>query len=219
MTNATLDPHILTAFCCTGTMQKLAGGEGRSVRVGQCVFKPINNPARYCWACELLLGIPKGDFPSVSDWAKGFQRLRERFDGATGPFPKRLVDTAEALFSDLLASMDETILLHGDLHHWNILSADREPWLAIDPKGALGEPAYEVGAWLRNPFPQIMTFDQPRKVIARRLDQFADKLTLARDRMLGWGIAQAVLAAWWSFEDEGDWEDWLAYAEIISTVE
>jgi streptomycin 6-kinase len=116
--------------------------------------------------------------------------------------------------------MDETFLLHGDLHHWNILSTDRELWLAIDPKGVLGEPAYEVGAWLRNPFPQILTFDQPRKVIARRLDQFADQLTLARDRMLGWGIAQAVLASWWSFEDEGDdWDSWLAYAGIISAVD
>jgi len=165
-------------------------------------------------------GTPQGDFPSVSDWAKGFQRLRKRFDGGTGPFPKKLVDTAQSLFRDLLSSMGETILLHGDLHHWNILSADRAPWLAIDPKGVLGEPAYEVGAWLRNPFPQILTFDQPRKVIARRLDQFADQLTLARDRMLAWGIAQAALAAWWSFEDEGDeWDSWLAYAGIISTVD
>lgn len=164
-------------------------------------------------------GTPQGDFPSVSDWAKGFQRLRKRFDGGTGPFPKKLVDTAQSLFRDLLSSMGETILLHGDLHHWNILSADRAPWLAIDPKGVLGEPAYEVGAWLRNPFPQILTFDQPRKVIARRLDQFADQLTLARDRMLAWGIAQAALAAWWSFEDEGDdWGAWLRCAEIISSA-
>lgn len=165
-------------------------------------------------------GILKGDFPSVSDWAKGFPRLRERFGGGTGPFPKKLVETAEALFRDLLSSMDETILLHGDLHHWNILSADREPWLAIDPKGVLGEPAYEVGAWLRNPFPQILTIDQPEKVIARRLDQFADQLMLARDRMLGWGIAQAVLAAWWSFEeDRDDWDAGLACADIMSTVD
>jgi len=62
MTNTSLDPHILTAFRCTGTMQKLAGGEGRSVRVGQYVLKPIDSPARYSWACELLLGISQEGF-------------------------------------------------------------------------------------------------------------------------------------------------------------
>ncbi len=38
----------------------------------------------------------------------------------------------------------------GDLHHENILAAERAPWLAIDPKGVIGEPAYEMGALLRN---------------------------------------------------------------------
>ncbi len=101
-------------------------------------------------------GVQEGEFPSVSDWASGLQKLRDRFDGGTGPFSKSLIETAESLFRDLLSSMDEVTLLHGDLHHWNILSAEREPWLAIDPQGVIGEPAYEVGAWLRNPFPYIL---------------------------------------------------------------
>jgi uncharacterized protein (TIGR02569 family) len=62
MTHTTLDHHIVTAFRCIGTKQMLAGGEGRSVRVGQCVLKPIDFPARYSWACELLLGISKDGF-------------------------------------------------------------------------------------------------------------------------------------------------------------
>ena len=161
-------------------------------------------------------GLPEGGFPSISDWTGGLQKLRERFSGGTGPFPKKLVETAENLFGDLLSSMDEATLLHGDLHHWNILSADREPWLAIDPQGVVGELAYEVGAWLRNPFPNILTFDHPQNVIARRLDQFADQLMLDRDRLLGWGISQAVLAAWWSFDEEDEnWDSWLRCAEIL----
>lgn len=62
MTDSTLDPRIVTAFRCTGTKQNLVGGEGRSVRVGQCVFKPIEHPERYGWACEVLLGISKEGF-------------------------------------------------------------------------------------------------------------------------------------------------------------
>jgi streptomycin 6-kinase len=165
-------------------------------------------------------GLPDGDFPSVTDWADGLQKLRERFDGGTGPFPKKLIETTEVLFRDLLSSMDEATLLHGDLHHWNILSAEREPWLAIDPKGVVGEPAYEVGAWLRNPFPNILTFDHPKNVITRRLDQFAEHLMLDRDRLLAWGISQAVLAAWWSFDDDDEnWSTWIKVAEVISTTD
>jgi uncharacterized protein (TIGR02569 family) len=62
MAYTTLNPDIASAFGCTGAKQKLAGGEGRSVRVGQCVLKPIDNPARYSWACELLLGISQEGF-------------------------------------------------------------------------------------------------------------------------------------------------------------
>jgi streptomycin 6-kinase len=160
--------------------------------------------------------MPEGFFPSVEDWSKGLLRLRARFDGGTGPFPKHLIEAAECLFLELLASMDESTLWHGDLHHWNILSAEREPWLAIDPKGVIGEPAYEVGAWLRNPFPSILEELHPERVIARRLDQFVEELGFDRDRMLGWGLVQSVLAAWWSFEEDDEgWRLWLKCATMF----
>jgi len=63
------------------------------------------------------------------------------FDGGTGPLPAHLVEEAERLFEELIVSMDEATLLHGDLHHDNILAAERQPWLALDPKGLVGEPA------------------------------------------------------------------------------
>ena len=65
-------------------------------------------------------------FPTVSIWASGLGLLRERFPGATGPIPGLLLDRAEALFSELIGSMSAQVLLHGDLHHENILSAQRE---------------------------------------------------------------------------------------------
>jgi streptomycin 6-kinase len=155
-------------------------------------------------------------FPNVSDWAKGFQRMRARFDGGTGPFPKSLVEAAEKIFDELLGSGSEDVLLHGDLHHWNILSAEREPWLAIDPKGVIGEPAYEVGAWLRNPFPHILRFENPEAIIVRRVKRFTEALGFNTERLLGWGFAQAVLAGWWSFEEHDDhWLRWIDVAGIL----
>ena len=168
---------------------------------------------------QLWCPVPdEHSFPTVAQWAQGLRRLRAEFDGGCGPFPQVLVEAAESLFNDLLSSMDQTVLLHGDLHHYNILSASRQPWLAIDPKGVIGEPAYETGAWLRNPLP-LMTWPRPERVLARRIDQFADELGLDRERIRGWGLAQAVLSAWWYWEDHGSVaEDTLACAQILAAL-
>jgi streptomycin 6-kinase len=108
------------------------------------------------------------------------------------------------------------VLLHGDLHHFNILAAERQPWLAIDPKGVVGEPAYEIGALLRNPTDEVV-FDP--QVQARRIDLLTAELGLDRQRVIGWGIAQAVLSGWWSYEDHGHgWEPMMALAELLSSL-
>jgi streptomycin 6-kinase len=146
-------------------------------------------------------------FPSVAKWSDGFKRLRDCFGGGCGPFPTELVEMAEALFAELLPSMSEQVLLHGDLHHENILSAQRRPWLAIDPKGVIGEPAYETGALLRNPLLDILDAANPVRLQRRRVDQFSEELDLDRQRILGWGIAQAVLSAC-LVELRGSWS-WL----------
>lgn len=158
-------------------------------------------------------------FPTIGDWAEGLKRLRVKFDGGTGPLPTHLVERAEDLFKNLLPTSAEPVVLHGDLHHFNILSAQREPWLAIDPKGVVGEPAYEVGAWLRNPIPRIHTMPDLRAIEARRLDQFSELLGFDRQRLRDWGIAQAVLSGWWSAEDHDEgWEPAFAIAEALAAI-
>jgi streptomycin 6-kinase len=159
------------------------------------------------------------NFPAVAKWAAGMERLRHEFDGGSGPFPPRLVALAEALFADLLGSMSDPVLLHGDLHHENILRAERQPWLALDPKGVVGEPAYEVGALLRNPLPQLLSWPRPERIQARRLDILAEILGFDRQRMIAWSVAQAVLSAWWSYEDHGHgWEPAIACAELLASL-
>lgn len=155
-------------------------------------------------------------FPTVEKWAQGLQRLRARYHGGTGPLAAGLVERAEAVFSELLGSMATPVLLHGDLHHDNILAAQRQPWLALDPKGVVGEPAYEVGALLRNPIPWLLRQPDPAGILARRVDQLADLLGFDRRRLLAWGLAQAVLSAFWSLEDHGHgWEPSMAVAELL----
>ncbi len=182
---------------------------GIAAQVMQQLWRPA--PKSACVECN-----QSGRFPTVSDWAQGLNKLGQAFDDGFGPFPRRLVETAVSLFADLLPTQAAPVLLHGDLHHWNILSAARQPWLALDPKGVIGEPAYEVGAWLRNPIDRIVYWPDLARIQARRIDQFAEILGLDHQRLIGWGIAQAVLSAWWSFEDLGHvGETALACAEAL----
>jgi streptomycin 6-kinase len=159
------------------------------------------------------------DFPTAAGWGRGLRRLREHFGGGTGPFPRRLVEEAESLFAELLASSAEPVLTHGDLHHGNVLAATRDPWLAIDPKGLVAEAAYEVGALLRNPLPQLLRWPQPVRVTERRIAQLSEELGFDRARVRGWGLAQAVLSEWWSIEDTGEPGEFsFATAEILAAT-
>ena len=96
---------------------------------------------------------------------------------------------------ELLTSTERRVTLHGDLHHFNILSAQREPWLAIDPKGLIGDTGFEVAAFLRNP-------SRPSQaLLTRRLDILVDALALDRERTRKWCFAEAMLNAAWSHEE------------------
>ena len=155
-------------------------------------------------------------FPTVADWGRGFERIRKRFDGGTGPLPAGLTARAESLFAELLASSGPPVVLHGDLHHGNILSATRAPWLAIDPKGVVGEAEYEAGALLANPSPEIAA---DPAVASRRIAQLGDLLGFDRQRIRDWAFAQAVLRAWWGVEDrQSPNPGWLRIAETLAAV-
>jgi len=152
-------------------------------------------------------------FPTISLWARGFERLRAHFEGGTGPFPSRLVSLAEAIYQELLGSPHTAVLLHGDLHHDNILAVG-QGWLAIDPKGIVGEAAYETGALLRNPLPQMLSRHDITVLCARRAAILGEFLEMDRERILKWAFAQAVLSTWWSFEDsDPQWDAILPLAE------
>lgn len=170
--------------------------------------------------CQLWHPAPSDSaFPSVLKWGAGLVRLRRYYDGGTGPFPVRLVEEAETLFAELSTSMVTQVLLHGDLHQDNVLSNGHESWLAIDPKGLIGEPAYEVGPILHNPLPQLLMEPQPGRILARRVDQLSKELGFERARVRGWGIYQAVLASWWGVEDTGRlWDEALQCAELLAAI-
>ena len=143
----------------------------------------------------------RATFPTVADWASELSALRPTFGGGTGPFPAHLVDAAEGLFAELIPSQGPNTLLHGDLHHFNILLDETRGWLAIDPQGVVGEAEYECGALLRNHDLDKRDFADLKRITARRIDILAETLGFDRERIAGWGLAQAVLSAWWDWHE------------------
>lgn len=169
-----------------------------AVQMMKRLHKPIKNTA---------------PFPTLKKWFLGFEKLRHHFDGGTGPFPEEMIDRATHISEELLSSMGELVLLHGDLHYDNILfSQENNEWLAIDPKGVIGEAEYEI------PLP-ILKSEMNKKILIQQLQRFVEETGFDRQRILGWLFAKAVLAAWWSYEDMGKIDErFIACAEVIATI-
>jgi streptomycin 6-kinase len=136
-------------------------------------------------------------FVTAEDLGKGFQRYLASGDNQ---IPISLVEESQHLYSDLCLTQQDVRLLHGDLQHYNILFDIERSWIAIDPKGVVGEIEYEIGAGLRNPYERPDVFAS-REAVQRRLSCYDRKLKLDINRVLEWAFAQAVLSAIWSVED------------------
>ena len=91
--------------------------------------------------------------------------------------------------SDLVASQGELVVCHQDFHSANVLRAQREPWLAIDPKPIVGEREFDTAALVRDRAPVAGA-----GLLRRRLDVLSDELGLDRERMRLWAIVHGV--AW-----------------------
>jgi streptomycin 6-kinase len=137
----------------------------------------------------------------------GLPRLREQADAweeqlgkdaeeLAHALPRYVVDAAVATVRELGRVQPDT-LIHGDLHARNILRADREPWLAVDPKGCAGDPAYDGGTLLKSRALTLLEADDLHKASHRTLDIFAEAAQLDRERAQRWAQLHATQAAFW----------------------
>jgi streptomycin 6-kinase len=144
---------------------------------------------------------PGCPLPDVASQGAAFTRYLRAHPGG-GPLPRPLVERAGRLFGQLCASATSRVVLHGDLHHDNLLASDREPWLAIDPHGVIGDPGYEAGALLHNPDPGRRD-DALLDLVPARVEQLADGLGMPAGRVVAWGFVKAVLSEVWTTEGDG----------------
>lgn len=155
--------------------------------------------------------------PALVDWWRDARAgLRVRSAGGPGPFPPGFVEEAGEIYEHLFADRADHVVLHGDLHHWNILSSDRAGWLAIDPHGVTGPPECEIGAFMLNPNDGALVRPDVRAVLGRRLDQFADELGFDRETLRLASFAYGMLSITWSTEDGGD--RWKPGLEVVRAL-
>jgi len=156
------------------------------------------------------------NFPTLANWCDGFNRYRKLFPSPSGPLPERMVVHAENMVRELLQNQAFPLLLHGDLHHMNILQGEDESWIVIDPKGVIGEPSFEVGPLMINPVPDLIKDPHLTQTLSRRLDILEQELELDRWRLAAWSYVRAVLSAIWDVEDGGDnWQYGITCAEYL----
>lgn len=145
---------------------------------------------------RLAIPAPPG-LPRLSDqadvWEEQLCRDAEEMPHA---LPRQVLDVAVATVRELGRAQPET-LIHGDLHARNILRAAREPWLAVDPKGYAGDPAYGGGTLLKSRAMTLLEADDLRKAVHRVLDVFAEAAELDRERVQRWAQFHDVQAAFW----------------------
>lgn len=149
----------------------------------------------------------------LSAWFRSLFRDQRGSEGSRGDqLPEALLTRAQELASHLLAT-SQPVVLHGDLHHFNVLRSEARGWIAIDPKGLVGDRHFDVAAFLRNPKPL------PRSTLRRRLDILTAELGLDRQRIRDWCFAEAVLNACWSLEDsDGKLAEKLRWAELVLSL-
>lgn len=185
------------------------------ISLSELIFKGKDEQATQI-LCEVIQKLHSnkmfsGTYSSLEDLGKGFQ---DYFKSGDKQIPSDLTKEAEFIYYTLVKTQGRPTLLHGDLHQGNILYDEQRGWLAIDPKGYVGETAYEVGAFLRNPLNDHDLYEDPNQ-LHRRLDIICENLGFNRDRVLAWAFSQTVLAGIWCVEDGKSPERMVTLAKIF----
>lgn len=149
-------------------------------------------------------GAPFGTLADEAAWwAADLQRDWDH----TRAFERELLEAALAAMAELPPTQPEQVLLHQDLHAGNVLRAERQPWLAIDPKPLIGERAFAAAPIVRG-----TELGHSRDAVRGRLARLCGALDLDEDRARRWTIAQTLA---WCITDDGAVEEHVEIARWL----
>ena len=160
------------------------------------VWKAIRRPA-------------EGSFPSISEWFGDLGEYMANHPEDDGLIPCSLVETAQQYAKEIEETSPANELLHGDLHHYNILYDAKRGWCAIDPKGVVGDAYFDFVPFLFNEL-------DGEDVLKQRVETICRLLHLQEERLLKASIALLTLQTCWAAEDQGEWGKML---QIIGWLE
>ena len=172
---------LLLERCVPGTPLSAAGAETALdvfVELLPRLWRPAGSPFRSLTAEAVW-------------WADSLEATWERFGR---PFERKLLDAALEALQELPRTQGPQVLLHQDLHGDNVLAAQREPWLAIDPKPLAGEREFGIAPIVRS-----SELGHSRQDVLGRFDRLVSDLGLDRERARGWTIGQTIA---WAFDGE-----------------
>ena len=195
---------------------------------GSCEDEPFTMLLEACEPGEPLFTEPDSDTaesvairimkrmwrpaPSDIDWrrvdteASGLAATIE----ANHATSKNNVDAAHVRFAQehLTRSADYAgpdLLLHGDFHQGNVLSAQREGWLAIDPSPLIGDPSFDAARAVFDRPQAILSDSDPADRLLARIKRFADELDLAQDTLAAWALTRCVYIVLLPIFDDASW--------------
>ena len=172
---------LLLERCVPGAPLSASGGEAALdvfVELLPRLWKPAGPPFRSLTA-------------EAAWWADSLEETWGRFGR---PFERKLLDAALEALQQLPRTQGPQVLLHQDLHGDNVLAAQREPWLAIDPKPLAGEREFGIAPIVRS-----RELGHSRREVLERFDRLVSELSLDRERARGWTIGQTIA---WAFDGE-----------------
>jgi streptomycin 6-kinase len=184
------DRALLVERCAPGTTLWEVVDEDEANRIAAGVLRRLWRP--------VTAGHPFR--PLADEAARWADELPGRWERAGRPCERGLVEQAVEFLRAAEPEQGEQVVVHQDLHGGNVLRAEREPWLAIDPKPLAGERESDVASLLRDRRDELARDPGPARRVRHRLDLLAAELALDRERMRGWGIAHALA---WGLDDDG----------------
>ncbi len=189
-------------------------------------YFPDNDSEATKILCACIKTLHKASMPESHNFyhlSELFKTLDQKLD-----IPDEILAKAKHLRDKLFSTTTKEVLLHGDLHHDNILnngdsksrhsSKSEDEWLVIDPKGFIGDPAFEPAACLCNPIPELLQENQPSEIIENRIKICSAELGIDSRRIADWLYTKSVLCWAWSLEDNLDTSYWLKFISTLTHI-
>lgn len=172
---------------------------GRRSLLGLCLTGDDAGPIDVLCGVIEQLHTPRNTTPpevaSLNDWCADLLKSN---------VPDPDIQAGRRLAVEMLQTPRDLVMLHGDIHHRNVLDGEARGWLAIDPKGIFGERAFEYVNIFRNPTAAIAS--DPAQ-FQRRVAQICARAQLDRARLLQWIAAFCALSICWDYYPDGQESD------------